>query len=748
MPKLNSEGRFYLDGALVAPNHPSVAAYSRADGRKKTIAGGIIAAHDRAEDDRQHRIVFDALCSHDITFVGIIQTARASGLERFDVPYVLTCCHNSLCATGGTINADDHAFGLSAAKKYGALFVPPHIGVIHSYMRENMAACGRMILGSDSHTRYGALGTMGVGEGGPELVKQLLHKTYDVAAPKIIAVYVTGKPAPGVGPQDVAIALVGATFENGFAKNNVLEFIGPGIASLPVEYRNGIDVMTTETTCLSSVWRTDERVKRYYELHKRPGDYKELNPANGAWYDAVIELDLSRIKPMIALPFHPSNAFALEDFIANSGDMLRKVEKDAQDLLGNKEADLTKKTSCGKVLVDQGVIAGCAGGTFDNIMRAASILSGKGGLDGFNLTVYPGSQSALLELAKNGAIANLAGAGAVVRTAFCGPCFGAGDVPNNGGLSIRHTTRNFPSREGAVPKERQIAYVALMDARSIATTALNGGVLTPATALDNLADETQDLLYAYDDSAYRARVYNGIGSPMPEEPLVFGPGITDWPAMKPLPETLVLRVVSAINDPVTTTDELIPSGETSSYRSNPLRLAEFALSRKDPGYVGRAKDVAAEEAKRAASDVATLAELSALTGLSADDVRAKCCVGSAIFAVMPGDGSAREQAASCQKVLGGWANLARRYATKRYRSNVVNWGMLPFIVEESYSPMIGDAIVVSGIRSALLSGNSPETATLVRDGKRSPAALSLPGLTAEEAEIILDGCLINSYAKE
>ncbi len=718
--------------------------------REGTMAARIIAAHDQSRDASQLHLRFDALASHDITYVGIVQTARASGLERFPMPYVLTNCHNSLCAVGGTINEDDHAFGLSAAVKYGGRYVPAHLAVIHSYVREEMAACGRMILGSDSHTRYGALGTMGVGEGGPELVKQLLCRTYDAARPDVVAVYLTGAPRPGVGPQDVALALIAATFQDGFVKNKVLEFIGPGIGNLPVEYRNGIDVMTTETTCLSSIWRTDERVRRYFEVYGRPGDYKTLEPEEGARYDAAVFIDLSAVRPMIALPFHPSNALPLHVFLQDAADRLRQVEKDAKDKLGIADARLAFKASGAGVRVDQGVIAGCAGGTYDNLVRAAGILArGRIGGGAFGLSVYPGSQPVMLALAKAGVLAQYIAAGAVVRSAFCGPCFGAGDVPANGALSIRHTTRNFESREGAKPKEGQAAYVALMDARSIAATAAHGGLLTPADQLPGLEEETRDLDYVYDRSAYAARVYDGVGQPRLQESLVFGPNIADWPAMPRLPEHLLLRMDASLLDPVTTTDELIPSGETSSYRSNPLRLASFALSRKDPEYVGRARETAALEARRGKADAEALEALRRFTDLPAEEAAVSLGVGSAIFARKPGDGSAREQAASCQRVLGGAANLAHEYATKRYRSNLVNWGMLPFICPADVTPPVGSVVYVPDVRARLARGESEFPALIFAPGARQAAhvSLTLPSVSPEERDILLAGCLINYYGK-
>ena len=697
-----------------------------------TIAHGILAAHNLSGDMSALRLRFDAMASHDITYVGIIQSARASGLESFPVPYVLTNCHNSLCAVGGTINEDDHVFGLSAAKKYGGIYVPANVAVIHSYMREMFAAPGRMILGSDSHTRYGAIGTMAIGEGGPELVKQLLKRTYDIAYPKIIAVELRGRVRKGVGPQDVALALIGATFKQGFVKNAVLEFVGEGIAALPVEYRNGIDVMTTESACLSSVWCTDDKVKEYLAAYGRDAEYRKLAPAEGAMYDAGIVIDLDKVEPMIALPFHPSNAVRLSEVIADPERVLSEAEEEGCRLLGLKKGGfrLTDKIKDGKVYVSQGVIAGCAGGTYDNIATAANILKGKSVGDGaFNLTVYPGSQPANLALVRNGYISSLIESGAVVKPCFCGPCFGAGDVPCNNGFSIRHTTRNFERREGSKPAEGQIASVALMDARSIAATAANGGVLTSALGMD-FDDEIRK--FEYSPAVYASRVYNGFGKPDPDAELVYGPNITDIPAIKPLEENLALKVCSVINDPVTTTDELIPSGETSSYRSNPLRLAEFTLSRKDPGYVSRAKEVRDGEN----ADVAAAAELCKVKG--------GCGVASVVFAVKPGDGSAREQAASCQRFLGGGANIAREYATKRYRSNLINWGMLP-LLSDGDEFELGDVVVIPAVREAVSGGKTEFSAKLVRDGKVRDITLRMDALTPTERQIILDGCLINYY---
>ncbi|MDE6841385.1 MAG: hydratase [Oscillospiraceae bacterium] len=719
-------------------------------GREGAMAHAILMAHNTSGSLDRLSIRFDAMASHDITYVGIIQTARASGMKEFPLPYVLTNCHNSLCAVGGTINEDDHVFGLSAAKKYGGEFVPAHQAVIHSYMRERYAAPGSMILGSDSHTRYGAYGCMAIGEGGPELARQLLRKTYDIAYPRVIAVYLTGAPRPGVGPQDVALALVGATFKSGAVKNAVLEFFGPGVASLSMDYRSGIDVMTTETTCLSSVWQTDEQTKAALTLLGRGDSYREMAPAEGAYYDGVVTVELDKVEPMIALPFHPSNAYTIRAFKANMADLLHQADVDAAEQLGVKNApSLVNKIVNGQLRVDQGVIAGCSGGTYQNLKRAAEILKGcSTGSGAFWLSCYPGSMPISLELTKNGYIAQLMAAGASIRSCFCGPCFGAGDVPANGAFSIRHSTRNFPNREGSKPGDGQISYVALMDARSIAATARMGGVLTGADELPDIPADRADEQWSYDDSAYRSRVYFGVGKPQPDAQLVFGPNIADWPEQIPLPEDLLLTVCAAIYDPVTTTDELIPSGETSSYRSNPLRLAQFALSRKDPQYVPRAKAVqAVEQLRRENPNAPQVKE--ALEGYDP----ARTGLGSLVMALKPGDGSAREQAASCQRVLGGCANIAGEYATKRYRSNVVNWGMLPFVAEglKALNLQPGDRVHLPGIR-ALLEGEGEEiAATVIQDGTDGPTAravtLTLPGLTREERDIILAGCLINYYAQ-
>ena len=750
MIKLHENGGYLKDGrTLLAPD--ALPAEKKAEAANATMAWGILSAHNHSGKDQALQIKFDAMASHDITYVGIVQTARASGLEKFPLPYVLTNCHNSLCAVGGTINEDDHLFGLSAAQKYGGEYVPAHQAVIHQYMRECYAGGGKMILGSDSHTRYGALGTMAIGEGGPELVKQLLGRTYDIARPAVVGVYLTGSPRPGVGPQDVALALIGATFASGFVKNCVLEFVGPGIEGLSVEYRCGTDVMTTETTCLSSIWATDSRVEEYLALHGRVGDYKTLVPGALAWYDKIVEIDLDKVEPMIALPFHPSNVFKVEDLCQNPGDILRMVELAGRDQMNNTGFTLTDKVKDGKLYVDQGVIAGCAGGTYENICAAADILKGGSiGAEAFALSVYPSSQPVFLELMKNSRLAWLMEAGATIRTAFCGPCFGAGDVPANNCLSIRHSTRNFPNREGSKPSGGQIASVALMDARSIAATAANGGVLTPATRWEGQFSQPK---YYFDGSVYQNRVYHGVGNPQPELPLRFGPNIADWPAMQPLPEHLMLKVCSYITDAVTTTDELIPSGETSSYRSNPMKLAEFALSRKDPAYVGKAKAVAElEKARLKGAGLETMGEgmAKAIAAVHADKRFAavsseNCGIGSLVYARKPGDGSAREQAASCQKVLGGWANIAVEYATKRYRSNLINWGMLPFLCKKPEVIANGDWIFVPELRTAVARKAAAIPAYVIKDGKTAEILLSLGELTDDERSIILAGCLINFY---
>ena len=722
---------------------------SREEAAKNTIAYNILKEHNTSNNMDKLKIKFDKLASHDITFVGIIQTARASGLEKFPVPYALTNCHNSLCAVGGTINEDDHMFGLSCAKKYGGIYVPPHQAVIHQFAREMLAGCGKMILGSDSHTRYGALGTMAIGEGGPEIVKQLLNKTYDINMPGVVGVYLTGTPQKGVGPQDVALAIIGAVFANGYVNNKVMEFVGDGVANLSADFRIGIDVMTTETTCLSSIWKTDNTIKEFYDIHGRVNEYKELNPGDVAYYDGMIYVDLSKIKPMIAMPFHPSNVYSIEELNANLYDILGEVEKKAGISLDNKvRFSLRDKIHNGKLYVEQGVIAGCAGGGFENICDAADILKGTSiGSDEFSLSVYPASQPVFMELVKNGRIADIMATGATVRTAFCGPCFGAGDVPANNGLSIRHSTRNFPNREGSKITNGQIASVALMDARSIAATAANKGYLTAATDIDVNFTKPK---YYFDKSIYDNRVYDGVGKPNPEEEIKFGPNIVDWPAISPLTDNLLLKVVSVIHDPVTTTDELIPSGETSSYRSNPLGLAEFTLSRKDPAYVGRAKEVQKAEKARIANEnpVEAFNELepimSRIKEVFADVDNSNTGIGSTIYAVKPGDGSAREQAASCQKVLGGWANIAKEYATKRYRSNLINWGMIPFIYEDEICFDNGDYLFVPDVINAIKEKKSVVKAYVVNKSMKE-FDLKLGELTDDEREIILKGCLINYY---
>ena len=753
MIKCSTGGAYYARGEWVPADGNAPAALAAkgfdaaavAAAKTGTMAYNIMQAHNTSGDAENLKIKFDAMASHDITFVGIIQTARASGLEKFPIPYVLTNCHNSLCAVGGTINEDDHRFGLSAAKKYGGIFVPPHMAVIHQYMRERFAGCGKMILGSDSHTRYGALGTMAIGEGGGELAKQLLGRTYDVARPGVVAIYLTGSLPAGCGPHDVAIALVGKLFKSGYVKNKVMEFVGPGSASLRQDTRNAIDAMTTETTCLSSIWETDEVTQRFLAVHGRAADYKKLAPADLAYYDGVVEVDLSAIRPMIALPMHPSNAFTIEELNANLEDILHACEQDVQKLIGRKDVqlDLCSKIENGKLRVDQGVIAGCAGGLYDSIYEAASILKGHtGGCGDYALSVYPGSQPIMMELVRTGVIGELMASGATIRTAFCGPCFGAGDVPANGALSIRHTTRNFPSREGSKPGSGQLAGVALMDARSIAATTANGGILTPATDIDY--DPTVPE-YQYDASSYDTRVYQGFGKGDYDALLKFGPNIKDWPEIAPLGDNLLLKVVSYITDPVTTTDELIPSGETSSYRSNPLGLAEFTLSRKDPEYVSRAKAVQAEEtARRAgAGDAALLAKVNAVPGceqLKWNDIQ----IASTIFAVKPGDGSAREQAASCQRVLGAGANIVTEYATKRYRSNLINWGMLPLQLAGATPFGLGDYVLIPNVREAL-KGDLQNIKAYVLGDTVKEFELYMAPLTTDERQILADGCLINFY---
>ena len=762
MIKLYEHGAYLLNGTEIIEDvndaQAAVAAktgqqVTKEEAAKNTIAYSILEAHNTSSDMERLKIKFDKLTSHDITFVGIIQTARASGLEKFPIPYVLTNCHNSLCAVGGTINEDDHMFGLTCAKKYGGMYVPPHQAVIHQFAREMLAGGGKMILGSDSHTRYGALGTMAMGEGGPELVKQLLNKTYDIKMPGVVAIYLDGEPSVGVGPQDVALAIIGATFANGYVNNKVMEFVGPGVDKLSADFRIGIDVMTTETTCLSSIWKTDETIREFYETHGRSEEYKELNPGAAAYYDGLVYVDLSKIKPMIAMPFHPSNTYTIDEVNANLKDILHDVEQKALvSLDGAVEYSLQDKIRDGKLYVEQGIIAGCAGGGFENICAAAEIIKGKNiGSDAFTFSVYPASTPVYMELVRNGAVADLMAAGTIVKTAFCGPCFGAGDTPANNAFSIRHSTRNFPNREGSKLQSGQISSVALMDARSIAATAANKGFLT--SAADVMDREYKAPKYHFDKSIYANRVFDSKGVADPSVEIQFGPNIKDWPAMSALPENLVLKVVSEIHDPVTTTDELIPSGETSSYRSNPLGLAEFALSRKDPAYVGRAKEV--QKAQKASE--ANQCPLEVLEELKPvmETIRASypevgegnIGVGSTIFAVKPGDGSAREQAASCQKVLGGWANIANEYATKRYRSNLINWGMLPFITEEKDTELSfknGDYIFVPDVRKAVEDKTDAVKAYVVGDSLKE-ITLKLGDLTDNEREIILKGCLINYY---
>ncbi len=760
--KLYQNGVYLLNGSLLLEDAGDAAAavknkigreITKEQAKEQTIAYRILKSHNTSGNMDELQIKFDKLTSHDITFVGIIQTARASGLKKFPIPYVLTNCHNSLCAVGGTINEDDHMFGLSCAKRYGGIYVPPHQAVIHQYAREMLAAGGKMILGSDSHTRYGALGTMAMGEGGPELVKQLLGQTYDIHMPGVVGVYLTGAPAKGVGPQDVAIALIKEVFANGYVKNKVMEFVGPGVSNLSVDYRIGIDVMTTETTCLSSVWKTDDKVKEFYEIHGRDGDYEELNPGEAAYYDGMIELDLSEVKPMIAMPFHPSNAVTIDELNANLLDILDDCEKKAQvSFNGAVNLNLKEKVRDGGFYVDQGIIAGCAGGGFENICDAADILDGKSiGSDEFTLSVYPASMPVYMELVRNGAAAKLMGCGAVLKTAFCGPCFGAGDTPANNGFSIRHSTRNFPNREGSKVQNGQIASVALMDARSIAATAANKGRLTSAADVDAVFTKPK---YFFDKTIYENRVFDSHGVADSSVEVKMGPNIKDWPKMCALTDNLLLKVVSEIHDPVTTTDELIPSGETSSYRSNPLGLAEFTLSRKDPAYVGRAKEV--QKAEKAREEGGQPYEALPELKDAVDAVLTKfpeaneknTGIGSTIFAVKPGDGSAREQAASCQKVLGGWANIANEYATKRYRSNLINWGMLPFIIKEGTLPFQnGDYLFLPGIRKAVLEKQDTIAAFVAKDGGLKEFQLSLGDLTDDEREIILKGCLINFNRK-
>ena len=753
MIQLYKNGAYLLNGTeILEEKKAGEAVLPKEEAAKNTLAYQILEKHNVSGNMKELQIKFDKLTSHDITFVGIIQTARASGLERFPIPYVLTNCHNSLCAVGGTINEDDHMFGLTCAKKYGGVYVPPHQAVIHQFAREMLSGCGRMILGSDSHTRYGALGTMAMGEGGPELVKQLLNKTYDIKMPGVVGIYLDGEPMKGVGPQDVALAIIGAVFENGYVKNKVMEFVGPGISKLSADFRIGIDVMTTETTCLSSIWRTDEKIEEFYEIHGRSGEYRELNPGACAYYDGMVYVNLSEIKPMIAMPFHPSNVYTIEEVNANLKDILHDVEEKAKVSLEDAvEYSLQDKIVDGKFYVEQGIIAGCAGGGFENICAAADIIKGKSiGADEFTFSVYPASTPIYMELVKNGAVADLMEAGTIVKTAFCGPCFGAGDTPANGAFSIRHSTRNFPNREGSKLQNGQIASVALMDARSIAATAANKGFLTPATAMDV---QYKGQKYHFDASIYANRVFDSKGVADPSVEIKFGPNIKDWPAMAALPENLLLKVVSEIHDPVTTTDELIPSGETSSYRSNPLGLAEFALSRKDPEYVGRAKEVQKAE-KAIEAGQCPLEVLEELKPVMAEVQKqfpqagkGNLGIGSTIFAVKPGDGSAREQAASCQKVLGGWANIANEYATKRYRSNLINWGMLPFLTDADHEALPfrnGDYIFVPEVRKVIEEKAEKVKAYVVRDGLQE-IELRLGDMTDAEREIILKGCLINYY---
>ena len=756
MVKLYDTGAYLVNGTTLVPEAEAAKVeamtgkkVTKEEARKGTIAYGIMEAHNTSGNMQNLKLKFDAMTSHDITFVGIIQTAKASGMEKFPIPYVLTNCHNSLCAVGGTINEDDHVFGLSAAKKYGGIYVPPHIAVIHQFMREMYAGCGKMILGSDSHTRYGAMGTMAIGEGGGELVKQLLCDTYDVACPQVIAIYLDGKPNPWVGPQDIALAIIGAVFKNGYVKNKVMEFVGPGVSSMTTDFRNGIDVMTTETTCLSSIWRTDEDTRNFLNLHGRGDDYKELNPADVAYYDGVVSVDLSTVKPMIALPFHPSNTYEIDELNANLKDILADVEKEAQKIFQGKAAlHLVDKVTEKGLQVQQAVIAGCAGGNYTNVVEAAHALKGKDiGNDTFSLAVYPSSQPVFINLTRQGYITDLMEAGAIIRTAFCGPCFGAGDTPCNDGLSIRHTTRNFPNREGSKPGNGQMSAVALMDARSIAATAANGGILTSAETMDCWGDVPE---YSFDSSVYDKRVYYGYGKGDVEKALVYGPNIKDWPAMSPLTDNILLKVCSKILDPVTTTDELIPSGETSSYRSNPLGLAEFTLSRRDPKYVGRSKEVdRLEKARTAGKNVLEeepqlkeiFEQIRQLPGQEEIQPQ-ETEIGSMIYAVKPGDGSAREQAASCQRVIGGLANITKEYATKRYRSNVMNWGMIPFQMKDEPEFEVGDYIFVPGIRSAL-DGDMKEIKAYVLGSHPKELSLYIADMTENEKKIVKAGCLIN-----
>lgn len=748
MVKLYDSGVYLIDGETLVPEKEGSERFHYEKEKKKTgtIAYRILQAHNMSEDKENLKIRFDAITSHDLTYVGIIQTARASGLDSFPIPYVLTCCHNSLCAVGGTINEDDHVFGLTAAKKYGGIYLPPHMGVIHQYMRETLAGGGRMILGSDSHTRYGALGTMAVGEGGGELVKQILEQTWDISYPEVVAVYLDGKPNPGVGPQDIAIAIVSAVFKNGYVKNKVMEFVGPGVSSMSTDYRNGIDVMTTETTCLSSIWRTDEDTKAFLAAHGRAEDFRQLNPEPVAYYDGCIYIDLSTIHSMIALPFHPSNGFEIRQLNENLDDILHGVEEDAKKLIKNPNLHLNlwEKVKDGALYADQGTIAGCSGGTYSNIMEAAYLLEGKGtGTDIFNLSVYPSSQAVMLDLVRKGAIEKLISAGVTIRTAFCGPCFGAGDTPAHGGLAVRHTTRNFPNREGSKPGNGQLASVALMDARSIAATSINKGRITAA---DELGYEFECPEYMYDSKAYEQRVYQGFGKGNLTEPLVCGPNIKDWPELPPLNDHMLLKVCAYITDPVTTTDELIPSGETGSFRSNPMGLAEFTLSRRVPEYVGKAKTVMNFEKERKAGACPdevrrVLEQIHTIDGYEATDDKS-IDLSSTIYAVKPGDGSAREQAASCQRVLLGGANITVEYATKRYRSNLINWGMVPFVLNGTADFQDDDYIFVPNIKKAL-DGDMKDIPAYVVGKEIRPLSLAVEPLTEEEKEIIRCGSLIN-----
>ena len=741
MVELIKHGVYLLNGKEIRDEYTGM---TPDEARENTITYGILRAHDvDGAKGKKMRIRFDAMMSHDITYVGIIQTARASGLEEFPLPYAMTNCHNSLCAVGGTINEDDHVFGLSAAKKYGGIYVPANQAVIHQYAREMMVKCGNMILGSDSHTRYGSLGNMGVGEGGGELVKQLLRNTWDINAPEVVLVWLEGKPKKGIGPHDVAISLVKATFESGVVKNKVLEFAGPGVKELPIDFRNGIDIMTTETTCLSSIWVTDDEVKHHYEIHERPNDYRELQPGDVAYYDMMIRIDLSQQEAMIALPFHPSNAVTIHELQADPVGILTRIEEDAKKRFGTKvDVHLVDKVVDGKVHADQGIIAGCSGGTYDNLAEASAILKGKSiGNDYFTASAYPQSTPVSMAVTREGITADLMEAGVVMKPAFCGPCFGAGDVPSNNGLSIRHTTRNFPNREGSKPGQGQLALVALMDARSIAATAANGGVITAAT---DVAYENTHKPYQYDDKIYKCRVYNGFGKARPETELRYGPNIKDWPTMYPMAENMLVELAAVIHDPVTTTDELIPSGETSSYRSNPLKLSEFALSRRVPEYVGLSKAIQQQDLDRRAGNVsANVAEALKAVGANAENTS----FGSCVFANRPGDGSAREQAASCQKVLGGDANICYEYATKRYRSNCINWGIVPFTIapETTFDFQPGDKVFIPGIREAILAGKEEIDAQVITANGVQPIHLFFQNLTANERQILADGCLMNYY---